>query len=60
MQTAVYNPYGETLAVAKEWNSVILAEVDLDKTTYWNSMGDFKSEMTQNRPLSSEERGGAR
>jgi predicted amidohydrolase len=58
MQTAVYNPYGETAAVAKEWNTVILAEVDLDQTTYWNSIGDFRSEMTQNRPVSSGERSG--
>lgn len=55
MQTAVYDPYGEALAVAKDFNSIVVAEVDLDRPTIWNSMGDFKSEMMINRPLSASE-----
>ena len=50
MRTAVYDRSGEPLALAETWGSVVVAEVDLDKTLYWASLGDFESELPRHRP----------
>jgi predicted amidohydrolase len=50
MKTAVYDHEGETIALAKEWGTVVVAEVDLDRRTYWRSLGDFKAQLPRHRP----------
>jgi predicted amidohydrolase len=51
MVSAVWDHTGQTIALAKDWGSVAVAEVDLNATTRWRSLGDFRSKIPHHVPM---------
>jgi predicted amidohydrolase len=45
MVSAVFDHTGTTIAQAKGWRTVAVAEVYLDQTTEWPSLGDFRAKI---------------
>jgi predicted amidohydrolase len=51
MLSAVWDHSGQTAALAKDWGTVAIAEVDLNAKTRWPSLGDFKSKLERHVPM---------
>ena len=51
MISAVFDRSGDVLAQAKDWGTVAVAEVDLNKRTMWNYIGDFGARVPRHRPV---------
>lgn len=53
MLSAVWDHTGQPIAQAKDWGTVAIAEVDLNATTRWRSLGDFRSKIQHHVPMTS-------
>ncbi|MEM7144132.1 MAG: carbon-nitrogen hydrolase family protein [Verrucomicrobiota bacterium] len=51
MKSAIWDREGQRLAEGTKWNTLVLAEVDLNQPTYWRHLGDFQSRIQRERPL---------
>jgi predicted amidohydrolase len=51
MSTAVWDHTGKMIAQARDWGSLIVAEVDLAPPTLWRGLGDFRAKLPRHLPL---------
>ena len=51
MKTAVWDREGNRLAEANEWGTVVMVEIDLNRPTHWQGLGDFQSRIQRESPI---------
>lgn len=51
MTSSIFGHDGTSLATAKEWGTLAIAEVNLATPMYWHSLGDFRAQIEPHRPL---------
>jgi predicted amidohydrolase len=51
MKSAVWNREGDRMVTAEEWESVVLATVDLNERTFWHGLGDFQARVQRESPV---------
>lgn len=49
--SAVYDHAGRKIAMAKDWGTVVVAEVDLARVTRWRALGDFGAKIPRHLPI---------
>lgn len=47
----MWNRAGLPLVQAKDWGSVVVAEVDMSDITRWRSLGDFRAKLPRHVPM---------
>lgn len=50
MISGIYDHYGQVLAKAERFGTVVVTEVDLAAKARWNSLGNFKAQLESHRP----------
>jgi predicted amidohydrolase len=50
MTSSIFGHDGTSLATAKEWGTLAIAEVNLAAPMYWHSLGDFRAQIAPHRP----------
>ncbi len=50
MTSSIFGHDGTSLATAKEWDTLAIAEVNLSAPMYWHSLGDFRAQIAPHRP----------
>lgn len=50
MTSSIFAHDGTSLATAKNWGTLAIAEVDLAAPMYWHSLGDFRAQIAPHRP----------
>lgn len=55
MISAIFGHQGEVLAQASDWGTIAIAEVDLNQSTIWAGIGDYKAQLWRHRPATADE-----